>query len=179
VLEGFGPLARTLRAQVRGPRADETAVACTAPVAARPGGDSDAEGPPGREGRGRPQPLAPPSEFASLALLRLAALEAFERAAARLLEGLAHDVLGRELRLAPADVEALVARARAAFATSGPVAIEVSATDATAVAERFDLPVRIDPALAPGDIVVRVRDGAFESPFAFRLASVLAIAGAA
>jgi hypothetical protein len=180
VVDGFVPLARTLRAHVPGPPA-----VAAASAAAGSNGDGDRDGagggasPPGADARRPRQPPAQPSELASLALVRLAAREAFERAAARVLEGLAHEVLGRELRLAPADIEALVARARVAFANSGPVAIEVSAADALALAERAGLPVRIDPALGPGDVVVRVRDGAFESPLAFRLAGVLADAGTA
>ncbi len=169
MVDGFVPLARTLRAQASGPRTDATVVATASARAATPAAHSNGDG----DGH------APPSGLASLALVRLAALEAFERSAARVLEGLAHDVLGRELRLAPADVGALVARARVAFANSGPVAIELSAADAPAFAEQAGLPVRIDPALGPGDVVVRVRDGAFESPLAFRLAGVLAEAGAA
>jgi hypothetical protein len=182
VVDGFVPLARTLRAHVPGPPA---VAAASAAAGSNGDGDADRDGagggepPPGKDARRPRQRPAPPSELASLALVRLAAREAFERAAARVLEGLAHDVLGRELRLAPADIEALVARARVAFENSGPVAIEVSAADALALAERAGLPVRIDPALGPGDVVVRVRDGAFESPLAFRLAGVLADAGTA
>ena len=106
-----------------------------------------------------------------LALLRLAALEAFERGTERLLRALADDVLGRELELGPAAIEALARRAVATFADHEPVAIAISAADAERV--RAPLPVRIDPALAAGDLIVDVHDGAFESHFAFRLEAAL------
>lgn len=106
-----------------------------------------------------------------LALLRLAALEAFERGTERLLRALADDVLARELELAPSEIEALAKAALATFADHEPVAIAVSAVDAERV--RTPLPVRVDPALVSGDLVVDVRDGAFESHFAFRLEAAL------
>ncbi len=176
------PLSRSLRA--RAPRNAGPGEPAAAPepgeaprASAAVGAEAAPERPAPRHPSGREHAL--PAELALLAHLRLAAREAFERGAARLLEGLAHDVLGRELRLAPADVEALVARALTVFAERGPVAIDLSPADAAAVADRFGLPLRIDPALGPGDVVVRVRDGSFESPLAFRLAGVLAEAGVA
>ncbi len=114
-----------------------------------------------------------------LALMRLAALEGFERAKTLLLAGLANDVLGRELALAPADVEAIVARARDRFHDCEPVALAVSPCDAQRV--RTPLPTRIDASLEAGDLIVDVRDGALESHFRFRLRTVLdrALLGAA
>jgi len=109
---------------------------------------------------------------ADLTMMRLAALEAFERNARLLIADLAHDVLGRELALAPTDIDALVTRALAAFARSEPVAVAVAPNDCDRV--HTPLPIRADPALSVGDLVVYVDDGAFESPFAFRLADALA-----
>ncbi len=108
---------------------------------------------------------------ADLALLHLAAAEALERRAAALLEGLARDVLARELQLAPVDLHALVATALAAFRDEMPFAFAISPEDA----DRFEgpLPVRTDPSLRAGDLVVEVRDGALESPLRFRLATVV------
>ncbi len=110
--------------------------------------------------------------FEELALLRMAALEAFERASARLLRSLADEVLGRELALAPHDIEALAARALAELRGYEPLALVLSPGDAARV--RVPVPVRIDPALRSGDAVVEVRDGALESPAAFRLEALLA-----
>ena len=106
-----------------------------------------------------------------LALMRLAAYEAFERAARRIVGTLARDVLGRDLILAPVDVDALAAEALAAFAEAEPVALAISPEDAERV--RSPLPVRVDPSLEAGDLVVDVRDGSFESRFVFRLEAAL------
>jgi len=109
-----------------------------------------------------------------LALLRLAALEAFERARGRMLEILAREVLARELMLAPADLEALAARALRTFAESEPLALVVAPADAARVSS--PLPVRIDPSLVAGDLVIAVRDGEIDARFALRLAEAVATA---
>ncbi len=134
-----------------------------------------------------PSPVAPTRErplldiaradiAQELALMRLAALEAFERASADLLRQLAHDVLARELAIAPADLCALAARALATFAELEPVAIVVAPSDACA----FDtsLPVRCDATLDAGDLVIEVREGALESRFAARVRESVALAAA-
>jgi hypothetical protein len=123
------------------------------------------------------EPSAPRDAFdvlGEIARMRLAAREAFDGASARVLADLAHDVLARELALRPADIDALVDRALAAYVEHDPVEIVVSTADVAAVSARTTLPIRADDALARGDVVVRVRDGAFESPLAFRVAHALA-----
>jgi flagellar biosynthesis/type III secretory pathway protein FliH len=107
-----------------------------------------------------------------LTLMRLAAFEAFESAKHALLVSLAEAVLGRELALAPADVDALAKRVIELFHDLEPVSLVVSAADAERV--RTPLPTRVDLSLAAGDLVVEVRDGALESRFAFRLRAALA-----
>jgi flagellar biosynthesis/type III secretory pathway protein FliH len=107
-----------------------------------------------------------------LALMRLAALEGYERACTRLLESLASEVLGRELALAPADLAALLQRALAAFSEREPLAIVLAPHDAERA--RFPLPVRADPTLAAGDLVIEVSDSQLESRFAFRTQVALA-----
>jgi flagellar biosynthesis/type III secretory pathway protein FliH len=109
-----------------------------------------------------------------LALLRLAALEAFERARGQMLETLACDVLSRELMLAPADLDALAARALQAFAESEPLALVVAPADAARVSS--PLPVRIDSSLVAGDLVIAVRDGEIDARFALRLNESVAAA---
>lgn len=104
-------------------------------------------------------------------MLRLEVMEAFERKARRLVDDLAHDVLARELALAPVDVRALVDRALTAFAEHEPIALAVASSDVERV--RTSLPVRADSGLDAGDLIVYVRDGAFESSFAFRRADAV------
>ncbi len=122
------------------------------------------------------------SVCAELALMRFAAAEALEGAARRVLCDLAGDVLGRELALAPCNIDALLRRAVAAFTDLEPVSVRVAAEDAPLLSsatvtcaqkELAALPVRVDPALVSGDFIIEVRDGALESPRAFRLRSTL------
>ncbi len=111
-----------------------------------------------------------------LALMRLAALESFERASADLLGKLAYDVLARELALAPADLSALAARALSLLAEHEPIALAVAPCDVGAL--QTTLPLRADASLEPGDLNVEVRDGAFESRFALRVRDTIAATSA-
>jgi hypothetical protein len=106
-----------------------------------------------------------------VALARVAALEAFERGAAALLERLAEDVLARELTTAPADVSAIVRRLVAGFDAASPVAIVAAPADAESI--DCGIPVRGDPSLAPGDVVLVVRDGTVDARMALRLRQAL------
>ena len=106
--------------------------------------------------------------------LRLAALESFESAVARLLATFARDLFARESAASPVDVAALAGRLLAELAAHESLALALSPADAQRV--RLALPVRVDPTLQPGDAIVEVRDGAFESRIAFRFE--VAIAGA-
>jgi len=103
----------------------------------------------------------------SLALVRLAAAEAYERAADRLLRALARDVLVRELALEPVDIEALVHTSLEAFSSDSPVSVALSPADAERVI--CDVPIRSDPTLAPGDLVLVVRDGTIDVCLGLRL----------
>lgn len=107
--------------------------------------------------------------------MHAAALEAFDAARKRVLQGFADEVLARELALGAADIGELTRRALERFARYEPVALVVSPSDAALVSA--PLPVRIDPALHGGDLIVEVRDGALESRLAFRAGHVVANAG--
>jgi hypothetical protein len=121
-----------------------------------------------------PDPDGVESLLAALALARLAALEAFDRAAPRLLSALAQNVLGRELALAPADLRVVIAHLRRDFAAAEPVAVLLAPAEAGC---RIDgLPVRAEPALHDGDIVLEVRDGEIDARFALRRAGALGTA---
>jgi flagellar biosynthesis/type III secretory pathway protein FliH len=142
------------------------AAALRAPAASTaPSASSPAAEPPQLE------TLACDGALEELARARLAALEAYERGVPRLLEALARDVLGRELLLAPADLTRIAAAARERFGAEEPVALWLSPADAACVA--VDLPVRTDPALEPGDLVLEVRDGELDARFSLRLADAV------
>jgi hypothetical protein len=100
-------------------------------------------------------------------LFRARLADAFDDAAARLLRELAASVLARELRTAPCELDALVARVR----TRIPVArVRVAPAD---VARISGVPVTGDPALAAGDAVVEVAGGALDLRLGVRVAAVL------
>ena len=79
---------------------------------------------------------------------------------------------GARTDAAPADLDALAARALRAFAESEPLALVVAPADAERVSS--PLPVRVDPALVAGDLLVAVRDGEIDARFALRLAEATA-----
>ncbi len=112
-----------------------------------------------------------------LALIKLAAMEAYERAIERALAAFAELVLGRELTCAPAAIAALAAQAWEEYTFEEPIALVVAQQDAMLV--RSPLPVRIDPALAPGDFFVEVRDGTIDARLCVRKRAALraALAG--
>ncbi len=117
-------------------------------------------------------PVAQVASFCTdVALARVAALEAFERGAAALLERLADEVLARELTIAPVDVNALVRRLVAAFDAASPVAIVASPGDAESI--DCAVPLRCDPSLAAGDVVLIVRDGTVDARMPLRLRQAL------
>ncbi len=105
-------------------------------------------------------------------LLRLHIAEAFERARDRLLQRFAEELLARELRTTPPDIEALAQRALAEFAEEEIMSLRVSEQDAPHV--RLPIPVCGDPALESGDLILQVRDGCLASPLRLRLERVLA-----
>jgi hypothetical protein len=100
-------------------------------------------------------------------IFRARLADAFDDAAARLLRELATEVLVRELRLAPCDVEALVARVR----ERAPVVRVRVAPDE--LARVHGVPVVGDERLASGDAVVELAGGALDARLGVRLASVL------
>jgi hypothetical protein len=112
----------------------------------------------------------PPGIELGIGILRVAAGEAFENAARILLERLARDVLGRELALAPCDLAAIVAAARAELEANEPLCVVVAPGEADVP---LGLPRRTDTSLAPGDVVLEARDGTCDARLRVRLQSAL------
>lgn len=108
---------------------------------------------------------------ADLALIRIAAIESFENAVRLLLERIAGEVLGRELALAPCELGVLVAAARAELEAHEPFCIVTAPEERAEFSPAF--PRRRDPALAPGDLFVEVRGGAFDASLRVRLRHAL------
>jgi flagellar biosynthesis/type III secretory pathway protein FliH len=103
--------------------------------------------------------------------------EALDARLARLLAAIASEVLVRELRIAPFDLKALVARIAGEVAAQ-PVCIRIAPGDRTALgssdtAALGDIPLREDETLAPGDLIVVFADGEIDARLGVRLAAVL------
>jgi hypothetical protein len=119
-----------------------------------------------------PAAQATPDEI--LAALRDARLfgarlrDALHDARDALLAALAADVLVRELRAAPCDLEALLQRCAALVPV---VRVRVAPEDANRV---HGFPVVADQTLLPGDAIVEVAGGAIDARLGTRLADVLA-----
>lgn len=101
---------------------------------------------------------------------RAALYDAFATVRGRLLSDIACEVVGRELQLAPADIEAIVRRACAQ--AEAPTCVRVHPLDAPAFSG-WTCDVETDTALRRGDVVLCVRDGTIEAALGTRLEGVL------
>jgi hypothetical protein len=127
---------------------------------------------PNADGLANPSDDRPDTEMILGAKLFGAALaDAFDMLLPELVRGLAAEVLGRELRLAAVDLEALARRLIAERLAQGPVRLRVAPSEANVICE---LPVVTDPALRPGDVVLECRSGDIDARLRTRLAAVLA-----
>lgn len=104
-------------------------------------------------------------------LFRARVIEATEAAVETLLEDIAADVLARELRLEPADIETIVNRALERFAAEEPLRVRVHAEDAVRI--RCGVPVVADARLRRGDAVIELRSGSLDVSLGVRLDSIL------
>jgi flagellar biosynthesis/type III secretory pathway protein FliH len=98
-------------------------------------------------------------------------IEAVEAAVEPIVEGIAADVLARELLVAPADVEAIVDRALQRFVSEEPIRVRVHPDDAPNV--QCGAPVVADSSLQRGDAVIDLRNGSLDASLAVRLAVLL------
>ncbi|MBV8344623.1 MAG: hypothetical protein JO190_06480 [Candidatus Eremiobacteraeota bacterium] len=103
---------------------------------------------------------------------RAALADALDIAVARLLPKLAHDVLARELRLAPADVAAIAAAALERFAGEKTLALRAHPADVDALAS-VRIAVVSDTTLRPGDVVLELHSGTIDLRMASRLDWIL------
>jgi hypothetical protein len=117
-------------------------------------------------------PLTPEDEaLHEIERFRAFALDAIERSLGRLVASLAEEVLGRELKLSPVDLQEITNRALRRYDREGPVRVRVSTVDLGAV--RTELPVVADADLREGDLIVEVRDGTLDARMHVRLDCVL------
>lgn len=117
------------------------------------------------------QPNAPEA-LGDLRRFRAAVSDAVDVAVETVLGDIAADVLARELELAPANLEAIVARACARHAGEGIVCVRVHPDEA---AQLRDAGVDVigDSAVRRGDVLLCVRSGTIDVSLGARLAGVL------
>ncbi len=98
--------------------------------------------------------------------------DAVDAAVASLLPEIARDVLARELRLAPADVAAIVAGALKRCADGKTLALRAHPSDIDALA---DLPIAVvaDGGLLRGDVVLELHSGTIDLRMDSRLDAIL------
>ena len=100
-------------------------------------------------------------------LFRARLADAFDEARSRLVRELAAEVLVRELRLAPCDLDALAQRV---LAGAPVVRIRVAPCDVDAIR---GVPLVADAGLSAGDAIVELAGGALDARLGVRLAVVL------
>lgn len=103
---------------------------------------------------------------------RAALADALDASVHDLLCDIAADVVARELRLRPAELRAIVLRARERFAAEEPVALRAHPDDCNDLCDG-DVAVVPDPALRRGDVMLDVRSGTIDATLGARLESVL------
>jgi len=130
----------------------------------------------------RAQPVepvrAPPSivdraeddALAEIRRFRAALRDGLEVVLQRLLREIATGVVARELRLAPADIAAVVMRALESI--DSPIAVRVHPEEVAALPP-LDVAVIVDCRLRHGDAIVEVREGTIEATLGVRLDRVL------
>jgi flagellar biosynthesis/type III secretory pathway protein FliH len=134
----------------------------------------DAASAPQRDGEIRTGDVSNDDEIEMLRDVRLfhaRIIEAVEAAVETLAADIAADVLGRELVLAPADIESIVDRALERFACEQPLRVRVHADDVPRL--RCALPVVADPQLRAGDALIEVKAGVIDASLGVRLRSVM------
>lgn len=118
-----------------------------------------------------PQPEPTTHQLRELRLFKASVGEAVEEAVETILTDIAAEVLARELHLAPAAIDAVVARAVERFFDEGPVRVRVHPADAPLIT--CGVPVVHDGTLLPGDAVLELRSGEVDARLGVRLACVL------
>lgn len=104
-------------------------------------------------------------------LFRAGLADAFDALTADLVRALAREVLGRELRLSPVDIEGIARQLIEQCFDQEPLRLRVAPADAGVAC---DLPVAADSELEPGDAILECRSGDIDARLRVRLASVLA-----
>lgn len=103
---------------------------------------------------------------------RAAVRDAVDVAAREVLCDVAAEVLARELRLAPADIDAIVTRACARYASEAVVRVRIHPDEVPRL-ERANVDVVPDPDLRRGDAMLDVISGTIDLSLGARLSEIL------
>ncbi|MFY9738744.1 MAG: FliH/SctL family protein [Candidatus Cybelea sp.] len=111
--------------------------------------------------------------FGALRRFRAALADALDVAVQQLLAEIAENVLARELRLAGADIAAVVAKARERFFNERILTVRVHPRDRNALGS-LEIDAVVDESLAPGDVIAELRSGTIDLRLRARLENALA-----
>jgi flagellar biosynthesis/type III secretory pathway protein FliH len=103
---------------------------------------------------------------------RAALADALEAAAQRLLPAIAHDVVGRELRIEPADLGAVVAEAVERFGREQVLVIRARSDEIGAM-EWLGVELAADDRLPRGDAEIELRSGTIDMRLHARVEALL------
>lgn len=137
----------------------------------RPAQASDRERANEREASSAPADPALREIAGQMRRFRAALYDAYDAVRAQLLRDLVCDVLGRELQLAPADVDAIARRACEQIDAIACVRVH---PDDVAALSAWTCAVEADATLHRGDVLLCVRDGTIDASLGVRLEGVLA-----
>jgi flagellar biosynthesis/type III secretory pathway protein FliH len=116
-------------------------------------------------------PLDEADAMREVRLFRARLAEALDSAVEQMLCDIASGVLGRELRLAPADIKRIIDRALQRYAAEEPLRVRVHPGDAAKL--QCGVPIIADAQLRRGDAIVELRDGFIDASLGVRLDAVL------
>lgn len=105
-----------------------------------------------------------------LRLFRARVMEGVEAAIATILDDAAAEVLGRELQIAPADIQRIVERAICRYLADEPLLVRVHPTEVPLIT--CELPVVADERLRKGDALVELRCGSVDASLGIRFATL-------
>lgn len=108
---------------------------------------------------------------------RAAVADAADYAVQELLKDVAAHVLARELTVAPADLAAIVLRARTHLGRENILTVRAHPSETDALS-RLDVNVFADPTLQLGDVAIDLRGGTIDLSLSVRLEAVLLPHGA-
>lgn len=110
--------------------------------------------------------------LADVRRFRAAFADALEMSVRGVVREIAVDIVARELRLAPSDISAIVARAIERYGIVEPFTVRTSPDDARAIAGRY-ADVVADVNLRGGDVIIELLSGSIDATLGARLEHLL------